>query len=98
MSYTIQFAKAAIEDLKYFTTRQQRQILDEVDRQLLNEPNNVTRNRKKMRANWLATWELRIGVFRVYYDVDETNAIVQIQHVAEKKRDKVFIRGNEVNV
>jgi mRNA-degrading endonuclease RelE of RelBE toxin-antitoxin system len=58
MSYTIQFAKAAIEDLKYFTTRQQRQILDE----------------------------------------DEINAIVQIQHVAEKKRDKVFIRGNEVNV
>ena len=55
------------------TARQQVTVLDTVERQLARQPNTETRNRKPMRPNPLAPWELRIGNLRVYYDVDETH-------------------------
>ena len=36
-------------------------ILETSKRQLLNEPTSETRNRKPMRPNPVAPWELRIG-------------------------------------
>jgi len=36
------------------------------------EPIVETRNRKKLRPNPLAPWELRIGKARVFYDVEES--------------------------
>lgn len=48
------------------TVRQQRIVLDAVDRQLAHQPAVETRNRKPMRPNPLAPWELRIGNLRVY--------------------------------
>lgn len=71
MSYQIEYTDAAIEHLKILTTRQQRTVLDTVDEQLKYEPLVETRNRKSMEPNSLATWELRIGNLRVYYDVEE---------------------------
>jgi len=47
-------------------------VFDTVDRQLAYQPTTETRNRKPMRPNLLAPWELRIGNVRVYYDVAET--------------------------
>ena len=47
--------------MRWLTTRQQTIVLDAVDRQLLNQPKVETRNRKPMRPNPVAPWELRIG-------------------------------------
>ena len=71
MAYQIEYTDAAIEHLKTLTTRQQRIVLDAVDEQLKYEPLVEMRNRKPMEPNSLATWELRIGNLRVYYDVEE---------------------------
>lgn len=57
--------------LQYLTARQQAIVLDKVDEQLMYQPNIETKNRKLMRLNALASWELRIGNLRVYYDVEE---------------------------
>ena len=55
-----------------------------------------TRNRKPMRPNPVAPWELRIGALRVYYDVeDEPGPVVYILAVGIKERNKVKI-GKEV--
>ncbi len=55
-----------------------------------------TRNRKPMRPNPVAPWELRIGALRVYYDVeDEPEPVVYILAVGIKERNKVKI-GKEV--
>lgn len=66
-----------------------------VTEQLSYEPNTPTRNRKEMRPNWLAVWELRIGDFRVYYDVDEEEEIVDIRAIAVKEGSQVRI-GREI--
>ncbi len=99
MSYQIEYTDAAIDHLKFLTTRQQRTVLDTVDEQLKYEPLVETRNRKPMEPNSLATWELRIGNLRVYYDVEEnTVSVVYIQAVGVKNRNRVRIGQEEIEL
>jgi hypothetical protein len=71
-------------------------VLDAIDHSLLYEAALETRNRKPMRPNPLAPWELRIGSVRVYYDVhEEPLRTVVILAFGIKERDKVRI-GKEV--
>ncbi|MEG4323733.1 type II toxin-antitoxin system RelE/ParE family toxin [Microcoleus sp. AT3-A2] len=99
MSYQIEYTDAAIDHLKILTTRQQRTVLDTVDEQLKYEPLVETRNRKPMEPNSLATWELRIGNLRVYYDVEEnTVSVVYIQAVGVKNRNRVRIGQEEIEL
>jgi mRNA-degrading endonuclease RelE of RelBE toxin-antitoxin system len=43
----------------------------------------------------LAEWELRIGIFRVFYDVDEENDLVKIEAVGYKQGNTLFVHGEE---
>lgn len=72
MPYRIEYSPDAEEHLRQFTARQRGIILDAVDVQLAHQPAVKTRNRKPMRPNPLSPWELRIGDFRVYYDIIQT--------------------------
>jgi len=58
-----------VEHLRGLTAHQRAAVLDAVEVQLAHEPTLPTRNRKLLRANALAPWELRIGAMRVYFDV-----------------------------
>lgn len=91
--YEIEFTPEANEDLKLFKKFEQKQILDEIERQLTYEPNVATRNRKEMRLNDVAGWELRIGKFRVFYNVDEQTHTVSVEAVGFKVGSLLFIRG-----
>lgn len=71
-------------------------VLDTVERKLQRQPDVETRNRKPMRPNPIAPWELRVGNLRVYYDFeDEPEPVVYIRAVGTKERNKVRI-GKEV--
>ena len=74
---------------------QARAVLDSVDAQLQHQPTVETRNRKPMRPNPIAPWELRIGDLRVYYEVDTAEAAVRILAVGVKDRNVVRI-GKEI--
>jgi mRNA-degrading endonuclease RelE of RelBE toxin-antitoxin system len=54
-----------------------------------------TRNRKKLRPNSTAEWEVRIGEFRVFYDADADRKIVEVKVVGRKLGSKVLVRGEE---
>ncbi|MBM3241323.1 hypothetical protein FJZ31_34000 [Candidatus Poribacteria bacterium] len=71
--------------------------MDSVERQLVHEPLVETRNRKQLRPNPVAPWELRIGDLRVFYEVasDEPDT-VRILAVGRKRGDKLYIAGKEV--
>ena len=69
MEFRIEYMPLAVEHLRQCETRDQRRVVDAVDEQLGHQPNMPTRNRKPLRPNDLATWELRIGELRVFYDV-----------------------------
>lgn len=94
MAYRIEFSPESEGHLRCLTARQQAMILDTVDEQLGHQPMVETKNRKPMRLNPLAPWELRIGDLRVYYDVEEKpEAVVYINAVGLKERNQVRIAG-----
>jgi mRNA-degrading endonuclease RelE of RelBE toxin-antitoxin system len=96
LSYRIEYSPEAEDHLRSLTVRQQRVVLDTVDRELMFQPTVETRNRKPMRPNPVAPWELRIGVLRVYYDVeDEPTPVVYVRAIGTKQRNQVRI-GREV--
>ncbi len=68
-----------------------------MDVQLTSEPAVQTRNRKRLRPNQVAEWELRVGAFRVYYDViDEPEPVVIIRGIGVKDREKTYAGGEEL--
>ena len=70
-----------------------------MDRQLVNEPNVKTRNRKPMRPNPVTPWELRIGDLRVYYWVrNELESVVTILAIGVKKRNEVRVGGERLKL
>ena len=54
-------------------------------------------HRKPLRPNELARWELRIGEFRVFYDVEGAN-VVKIKAIGWKEHNRLLIRGREYHL
>lgn len=96
MAYRVEYSPEAEDHLRALTARQQATVSDAVEEQLSHQPLIETRNRKPMRPNPLAPWELRIGNLRVYYDAEELpESRVYVRAVGIKIRNKVRI-GREV--
>lgn len=93
MTYEIEYTEEATEDLIWFPRYEQNVIIDGINRQLRFEPTRETRNRKRLRPNSTAGWELRLGRLRVLYDVETTVRIVEILRVGEKRGSEFLFRG-----
>jgi len=99
LAYRIEYSPAAEEHLRILTARQRSIVFDEVDERLPHQPAVETRNRKPMRPNPLAPWELRIGDLRVYYEIeDEPEPKVTVLAVGYKDRNRVLIGGEEFDL
>lgn len=96
--YEIEYTQVALDDLKWFRKQEQKTIVQAIDTQLTYEPTVQTRNRKPMRPNEIAEWKLRVGQFRVLYDVAETVQIVEIERIGQKKGNKFLFRSKEEDV
>jgi mRNA-degrading endonuclease RelE of RelBE toxin-antitoxin system len=70
-----------------------RRIIEAIEQQLQHQPMQETRNRKRLRLNEIAAWELRIDTFRVFYSVDETEHTVRIEAIGYKRGSQLFIHG-----
>ena len=64
----------------------------------MHEPDVETRNRKPMRPDPVAPWELRIGDLRVYYDVSKDPDMVFVRAVGIKRRNAVSIGGVVIEI
>jgi mRNA-degrading endonuclease RelE of RelBE toxin-antitoxin system len=83
--YEIRYAQAAVEDLKGFRAFDQRQVLDGIVTHLTHEPRRVSRSRiKAMSQPFWSQYRLRAGDFRVYYDVEDSPARVNVLRVLRK--------------
>ena len=97
--FRIEYADAAMQNLRHLSARQRALVLDVVEAQLAHQPTLPTRNRKLLRANRVAPWELRIGDIRVYFDAtDAPEGVVTVRAVGVKVRDRVLIGGEEVDL
>lgn len=93
--YEIEFTPEALEDLKSLKKFEQQEVVQGIESQLKHEPTVEIRNRKKLRPNDVAEWELRIGKFRVFYNVDDAVHIVSIEAIGFKIGNQLFIRGEK---
>ena len=93
--FEIKFTPDAIEDLRWFAKADRKQILAALESRLSHEPTVETRNRKRLRPNRLAEWELRWGVFRVFFDVEEDDRLIKLIAIGYKEGSHLFIRGRE---
>jgi mRNA-degrading endonuclease RelE of RelBE toxin-antitoxin system len=95
----IQLTKSAEEHFADLTARQQAIVLNAIKVQLRHEPTRETRNRKPLRPNPLAPWELRIGFLRVFYEVDALGSdLVNILAIGIKKGNQLFVSGKEIHL
>jgi len=93
--FEIKFIPEAIEDIRSLRKHERKRIIEEIEAQLKHQPTQETKNRKKLRPNQLAEWELRIGKFQVFYDVDEQKRAVKIEAVGYKEGNVLFLHGEE---
>lgn len=99
MSYKIEFADSVKAHLRVLTAGQRASVLSAIAAQLAQEPLTETRNRKPLRPNPIAPWELRVGRLRVFYDVAEVvRPTVQVLAVGVKERSVLRIGGQEVRL
>jgi mRNA interferase RelE/StbE len=93
--YRIDLTSDAIEDISSFPAYERKKIIDGIERNLQYQPTRETRNRKRLRPNQVAEWELRMGKFRVFYDVSKDEGVVKIEAVGYKDGSVLFIHGEE---
>lgn len=96
--YQIEVTESAKDDLSVYTVFVRKTIASAMRTQLTYQPMIETRQRKKLRDNPVASWELRVGKYRVFYELDEIARKVIIIAVGHKEHSALFIRGNEVQL
>ena len=99
MPYLIKFAESVKAQLESLTASQRATVLAAVEAQLMDQPLTETRNRKPLRPNPVAPWELRVGRMRVFYDVSEVPPqTVRVLAVGVKDRNVLRIGGEEIQL
>ena len=97
------FAPEALDHLDAIERKHHGLIERMLDEQLSYIPERETRNRKPLQqpAPFSATWELRFGPdnrFRVFYEVNSRERIVQILAIGWKQGNRLFVGGEEVKL
>lgn len=95
MAYRIEYTESAIDDIAYFKKYERVLIVTAIEEQLTHEPLRAVRNRKPMAANVLAQWEVRVGKYRIFYDVEVIDRVVLVKAVGWKEHNTLYIRGKE---
>lgn len=72
-------------------------VVDAIEVQLSDEPEVETRNRKRLRQNPIAPWELRIKNVRVFYDIEEPETVT-ILAIGKKRGNRLYIEGQEIEL
>ena len=97
MKCDVRFVPSADEDLDYYEVRAQTVILDAIGTCLESDADVESKRRKRLRANPLAPWELRIGDYRVFYEI-RAEGLVRVLAVGHKVHNELFIRGERVEI
>jgi mRNA-degrading endonuclease RelE of RelBE toxin-antitoxin system len=71
VQFRVILTASADEDLRHYRAFQQRTIVDAVKVHLRADANVETKRRKRLTGHPLAPWELRVGNYRVFYELEE---------------------------
>jgi mRNA-degrading endonuclease RelE of RelBE toxin-antitoxin system len=89
--FTIEYAEGVADDLAAMRPFDRSRLLDRVEEELTYQPTTETRN-KKMLVGLVPpwdheppVWELRVGEYRVFYDVNDAEERVTVRAVPRKR-------------
>ena len=97
MKFHIEIKPGAEQDLEYYSPYVQRVIVKTILAQLKIDADIQTKRRKQLRPNPIAPWELRIGDYRVFYEIEKKQN-VNILAIGHKEHNTLLIRGKEVEL
>lgn len=97
MKYDIEVGHSANGDIDYYDKFDQQIIVKAIIEYLQFDANIETRKRRRLRPNPVAPWELRIGIYRIFYEITERQ-IVKVLAVGHKEHNDLFIRGRKVDI
>jgi mRNA-degrading endonuclease RelE of RelBE toxin-antitoxin system len=95
MPYRITISEVATSQLEFLPVRDQRIIEAGVLARLPLAPSVLSKAIKRLRPNSVAEFELRIGDFRVLYNVEEAVQEVVLLIVGRKVGNSLFVGGEE---
>lgn len=98
MAYRIEFTPTAQRQISSLEAHARKTVIETIADQLRHQPGVETRNRKLLRPNDLARWELRIGSYRVFYNIEEEVIVVLVVALGEKAGNKLVIDGDEYKI
>lgn len=88
--YAVEYSEGAADDLKDLRAYDRAQILDRIDEELTHGPAVATRNKKVLVGlvpPWEhapPVWQLRVGGYRIFYDVNESGQLVTVRAIRSK--------------
>jgi mRNA-degrading endonuclease RelE of RelBE toxin-antitoxin system len=95
--YEIVLSPEAREHLKELKKHEPVAVVEAMKHDLSYEPLVETRNRKPLRPNPIAPWELRVGRLRVFYDANvEPAPVVYVNAIGVKIRSQLWIGGEKI--
>jgi mRNA-degrading endonuclease RelE of RelBE toxin-antitoxin system len=89
--FTIEYAEGVAEDLAAMRPFDRSELLDRIEEQLTHQPTTETRNKKILAGltpPWdhePPVWELRVGEYRAFYDVNDAERRVTVRAVRRKR-------------
>ncbi len=92
--YAIRFWEGVIKDLGSVRPYDRNKILDAIQQQLVHPPNVETRDRKLLLhlippfEAVPPIWELRIGEYRIFYDVNQEDRTVYVRAIRHQPTGK----------
>lgn len=97
MKFEVRFVPSADEDLDHCQAQEQRVIRDAIEKFLEVDAGIENKRRKLLRPNPLAPWALRVGDFRVFYEIRDQR-VVRVLAVGHKVHNVLFIRGRRAEI
>jgi mRNA interferase RelE/StbE len=87
MSYQILITADAEQDLDSLQASDRKTVLEAIETHLTHQPTQVSRSRiKQLVQPAISEYRLRVGDYRVYYDVNEEAQHVVVLQIHEKGR------------
>ena len=93
MPYEIRYSNEAVEQLKELRAFDRAAIIEQIEQILSASPVGVSRSRiKRLREPAPTQYRLRVGEFRVFYDVQEE--IVLVIQILSKQDSQDYLGGS----
>ena len=96
MKWEVALKDSVRDDLRWFSKKDGRLILQAALQLLTKDPLAETKNMKTLRPNPFAQRELRLlGKFRLLFDVDHDNSMVTVLAIGETRGNILLVQGEE---